>query len=160
MNRTLKAWWATRTLREQRLLLLAGGLFAVVFVWLLIVRPIGDTLSRVKARHGAAALALAEARAQAALIDQLQSRAAPAAGLPLDALISRSATAAGFPVARVEPEGAGVATLFSNSVRPQAFFTWVGQMEKGQGLAVERLSAVPNTDQTLTVQVTFRSRSR
>ncbi len=161
MTASLSAWWRTRTLREQRLMLVAGGLLAIVLAWLLIVRPLGDSLSRARERHSAAALALAETRAQAALIAQLERRAAPAAlGAPLDVLIAQSANEAGFPVTRVERDGPNLATFVSASVRPQAFFAWVGQMENGRGLAVERLSATTNTDQTLSVQVTFRARSR
>jgi general secretion pathway protein M len=160
MNATFKLWWRTRTLREQRLMLAAAALLAIVLLWLMIVRPLGDALSRARERHGEAAQALAEARARVALIGELEKNTAPSLGMPLDALISQSATEAGFPVTRVENEGQNVTTFVSNSVRPQAFFSWVGQMETGQGLAVERLSASTNSDQTLSVQVTFRSRSR
>jgi general secretion pathway protein M len=160
MNEGLRNWWRTRSLREQRLILAAGALLAIVLLWLLIVRPLGDALSRAKERHGEAAQALAEARSRVALIRQLESRTMAASGLPLELLISQAATEAGFPVTRVQSEGPSVATFVSNSVRPQAFFTWVGQMERTRGLAVERLSATTNSDQTLTVEVTFRARSR
>lgn len=160
MNETRLTWWRTRTLRERRLLLAAGALLTAVLIWLLIVRPLGDALSRAQERHGEAAAALAEARAQVALIERLEGRSAPRLAEPLDVVISRSATAAGFPIARVQAEGPGVATLVSNSVRPQAFFDWVRQMETGRTVAVERLSATTNSDQTLSVQVAFRARSR
>lgn len=160
MNEGFRGWWRTRTLREQRLLLAMLALLAVVLLWLLIWRPLGDALSRARDRHAAAALALAEARAQAALIAQFERAAPVGPQEPIDTLISRSATDAGFPIARLEREGAGQATLVLASVRPQAFFGWVGQMESGRGLIVERLSASTNSDRTLSVQVTFRTRSR
>lgn len=160
MNEAFRNWWRTRSLREQRLILAASALLAIVLLWLLILRPLGDALSRAKERHGEAARMLAEARAQVALIGRLERRATPALGAPLEVLISQAATEAGFPVTRVQPEGPSVATFVSNSVRPQAFFTWVGQMETARGLSVERLSATTNSDQTLTVEVTFRARSR
>ncbi len=159
MSGTFNSWWRTRTVREQRLLLAMFAILAIVLIWLLIVRPLGDALSRARERHGAAAQAVAEARAQAALIRQLEQKAPAALGLPLDALISQSATEAGFPVTRVERDGAAIATFVSASVRPQAFFAWVEQMESARGLVVERLSATTNSDQTLSVQVTFRARS-
>jgi general secretion pathway protein M len=155
-----ETWWRTRTLRERRLLLFAAALLITVLLWLLVVRPLGDALSRAQERHGQAARALAEARAQAALIERLEGRTAPALGLPLEALITQSATEAGFPIARVQSAGPSVATFASISVRPQAFFAWVGQMETGRGLAVERLNATTNSDRTLSVEVTFRARSR
>lgn len=160
MNESFRTWWRTRTLREQRLLLAMLGLLAVVLLWLLIVRPLGDALSRARERHADAAQALAEARAQAALISRLERAAPIAPQEPIDALISRSATEAGFPITRLEREGPDQATMVLASVRPQAFFGWVGQMESGRGLIVERLSATTNSDRTLSIQVTFRTRSR
>ena len=158
MSGGLRIWWRTRTLREQRLLLAMFGLLAVVLLWLLIVRPLGDALSRARDRHADAALALAEARAQAALIRQFEHGAPVGPQEPIDALVSRSATEAGFPIARLQREGTNQATLELGSVRPQAFFGWVGQMESGRGLIVERLNATVKGDRTLSVQVTFRAR--
>jgi general secretion pathway protein M len=158
MNEGLKLWWRTRTLREQRLLLAMSGLAAVVLLWLLVIRPVNDALSEARERHGAAVLALAEARAQATAIGTLQERRPASLGAPLDAILNQSATEAGFPVARVEREGINQATLVIESVRPQAFFAWVNRMEEDQGLIVERLSARTNSDQTLGVEITFRAR--
>ena len=45
MNESLKLWWRTRTLREQRLLVAMFAVLAVVLAWLLVIRPIGDSLS-------------------------------------------------------------------------------------------------------------------
>lgn len=158
MNESLKLWWRTRTLREQRLLLAMGGLLAVVLAWLLVIRPINDKLSEARERHGAAVLALAEARAQAEAIGTLQQQRPASLGAPLVTILNQSATEAGFPVARVEPEGVNQATIVFESVRPQAFFAWVNRMEEGRGLIVERLSARTNGDQTLGVEITFRAR--
>lgn len=159
MIESFKSWWRTRTLREQRLLLAMFGLLAVVLAWLLIIRPLNDALSEARERHGRAAQAVAEARAQVELIQNLQrAPATPLAG-PLDSVISQSATEAGFTVSRVEREGANSATMVVDAVRPQAFFGWVDQMESSRGLIVERLRATANSDQTLSVQVTFRARS-
>jgi general secretion pathway protein M len=157
MNESLKLWWRTRTLREQRLLLAMFGLVAVVLAWLLVIRPINDALSEARERHGAAVLALAEARAQATAIGTLRERRPASLGAPLDSILNHSATEAGFPVARVEREGINQATLVIESVRPQAFFAWVGRMED-RSLIVERLSARTNSDQTLGVEITFRAR--
>lgn len=160
MTEALKIWWRGRTLREQRLLLAMFALLAVLLLWLLIVRPVGDALSRARERYSDAALALAEARAQARLIGQLERSAPAGPHEPIEALVSRSATEAGFPIASLNREGVNQATLVLASVRPQAFFGWVGQMETGRGLIVERLNASTNSDRTLSVQITFRSRGR
>ena len=159
MTESFKSWWRTRTLREQRLLLAMFGLMAVVLAWLLIIRPLNDALSEARERHGDAARAVAEARAQVDLIEKLQQAPATPLGGPLDAVVSQSATEAGFTVSRVEREGANSATMVVDAVRPQAFFGWLDQMETSRGLIVERLRATAHSDRTLSVQVTFRARS-
>ena len=160
MNESFATWWRGRTTREQRLLLVMFALLAVVLLWLLIVRPLGDALSRARERYADAALELAETRAQARLIGQLESNGPTRLAEPIDSLVNRAATEAGFPVARLDREGEGQATLVLASVRPQAFFGWLSQMESGRGLIVERLNTTTNSDRTLSVQVTFRARGR
>jgi type II secretory pathway component PulM len=78
----------------------------------------------------------------------------------MESVLSQSASEAGIPVTSVVRQGPGRATLVSNSVRPQAFFAWVDQIETSRGLIVERLSATAKNDQTLSVEVTFRTRGR
>ena len=158
MNDSFRTWWRTRTLREQRLLLAMFGLSALVLAWLLIIRPLNDALSQARERHGAAVLAVAEGRAQAEAIAGIEQAPPVTLEAPLDVLLNQSATEAGFPVARVEREGVNQATMVIQSVRPQAFFGWVDQMESDRGLIVERLTATTNGNQTLSVQVTFRAR--
>jgi general secretion pathway protein M len=135
-----------------------SALFAIVLIWLLIIRPLNDALSMARERHGAAVLAVAEARARAELVNRLEKSVPGRLAAPVDAILTRSATEAGIPIASLQPEGPGKATLASASVRPQAFFAWVNQMEAA-GLIVERLSATANSDRTLSVQITLRGRS-
>lgn len=159
MIESFKSWWATRTLREQRLLLVMAGLAAVVLAWLLILRPLSDALSNARERHNQAVLALADVRAQAQAIADAQGAAPAALAGPLDAMLAQSAAEAGFSNARVTPEGGNRAVVAVDAARPQAFFGWVAGMER-RGLIVDRLSAAANPDRTLSVQVTFRMRSR
>jgi general secretion pathway protein M len=159
VNDTLRIWWRGRTLREQRLLLGMAGLLALVLVWLIVIRPVGDSLSAAKERHTDAVLRLAEARGQAAAIRSIQQvRPATLPG-PLVAVLGNAAAEAGFPAARIEPEAPNGASVAIDAVRPQAFFGWVRQMEQRYGLVVDRLQANTNSDQTLAVQVAFRARS-
>lgn len=160
MSDAIKLWWRTRTLREQRLLLAMIGLALIVFAWLLVVRPLGDALSNARERHGEAVQALAEVRSRAALVESLQGAAPAALGGPLDMVVSNAAAEAGFPVNRVERQGSDRATIVMDNVRPQAFFNWIGQMEHGRGLIIDRLSATANSDRTIAVEVTFRARGR
>ena len=159
MNASLKAWWRSRTLREQRLLFVMAALAAILLSWLLIVRPLSDALSSARERHGEAVVALAQARAQAKLVTQLQGEATPRAAGPVDALLMRTANETGFKVARVDSAGSALATIAIEAARPQALFQWVDRMENQEGLLVERLKATANSDQTLAIEATFRARA-
>jgi len=154
----MNSWWRTRTLREQRMLLAMLALLALVFAWLLVIRPVGDALARARERHSEAVLAVAEARAQVEALRGLQQTAPTGLNGPLDAMLNQSATEAGFTVSRIEREAPNQVTMVLDAVRPQAFFGWVDQMENSRGLTVERLTATTNSDQTLAVQVTFGTR--
>lgn len=149
------AWWATRSTREQRLLLVMFGLIALVLIWLLVVRPLGDALDRAKQRHNAVVLALAEARARS---NPSGARSSGAVPLPLDALISRTATDAGFTAAQVAGGGATTARLTLGAARPQALFGWIATLE-AQGVRVETLQARANPDRTVAVEAAFSARA-
>ena len=157
MTNSLRAWWGTRTTREQQLLLVMAGLAGLVLAWLLVIRPLDDALARAQERHGRAVVALAETRTAVASVAALQGRAPTATDAPLDTLLNNSAVEAGFPVTSVTRQSATQANIVMPAVKPQAFFGWVAQME-GRGLIVDRLTANANTDATLSVDVAFRTR--
>lgn len=157
MNGAFAAWWRSRTLREQRLLLTMFGLMALVLCWLLIIRPLDDALARARERHGEAVAALTAARGQIETISGLKSQGSPAVDAPLETMINNAAVEAGFPVSQVTRDGAAQATISLGAVRPQAFFAWIQQME-ARGLIVDRMTTTINADATLAAQVTFRLR--
>lgn len=149
-------WWRGRTPREQGLLAVMFGLIALVIGWLLIVRPLSDTLDEARRRHGDAIVALAEARARADAAERLQGVATATAPLPIDGLITRTASEAGFANARVTAQGPSAAIVAIEAGRPQALFTWISALE-GQGVRVRLLRARINPDRTLSFEATLGS---
>jgi general secretion pathway protein M len=150
-------WWKARSTREQRLLLVMAVLAALVIGWLLVVRPLNDALEAAKARHGAAVVALAEAKARR----EVARPAAPASagGMPIDSLLAQSAAENGFPGARIVRQGAGRVVVAIDAARPPALFGWIGQLE-ARGLIVERLRVQANPDRTLTAELGVRMGGR
>jgi general secretion pathway protein M len=149
----MKLWWDARSARERWLVGTMLVLALVLLVWLLIVRPLSDALDAARMRHGAAAVALAEARARA----EPPPAAGPAASGPADAIVARTAAAAGFPGARIAGQGQSRASVSLDAARPQALFGWIAQMEQ-QGLVVERLRAQANQDRTLSAEMVLGAR--
>ena len=154
----IAAWWRERSLREQRLLLVMSALLGLVLGWLLIVRPLSDALDSARQRHGAALIALAEARMRAEAAGRDRGRQ-PAVTLPVDAMVGRTAAEAGFANARIAAQGPAAASFAIDAARPQAFFGWVAQLER-QGLEVGSLRARANQDRTIAVEVAFRAAGR
>ena len=152
----LRQWWAGRTQREQRLLLAMFALLGIVLAWLLVVRPLADTLEAKKSRHAEAVAALGEARARAEAARQLRGERTGGAPRPVDAFLSRTATEAGFTDARISAQGAERAAIGIDAARPQAFFAWVRLMERS-GLTVDSLQVRTNPDRTLAVEAAFRT---
>ena len=148
------SWWSERSPREQRLIQVMLGLAAIVLGWLLVVRPLTDSLDAAKTRHAAAVQQLGEARARA-----LPGAApgAPAAG-PVDALVARTANEAGFTNARITSQGTDRASVAVDAARPQVLFGWVARLEQS-GLIVERLTTRVNSDRTVAAELTLRKRA-
>ena len=161
MMTPLLAWFRGRSVREQRLLLALGVVAALVLLWLLVLRPLGDILGEARQRHTQALLARAEAQVQAKAIRSLEQRAGPPLSEPLDVVIGRAASDAGFALTGIQPEsgGPGVSVTIE-AVKPQAFFAWLGQLEGSGGFLVTSLNATANADKTLAVQATIRTRGR
>ncbi len=158
MMTNLPAWWRLRTRREQVLLAIMLALVAITLAWLLVVRPLGDALATARERHERAVIALATARAQGSAIAQIEGRRAPQLEGALQTFISADAAAAGFALTRITPDGDDRLSLSMASAKPQAFFAWLDRLEKGRGLVVERLNVASNSDRTLSVDLTLRTR--
>ena len=154
----LDAWRRLRSRREQVQLAIMLVLAAITVIWLMVIRPLGDALAEARARHGRAVVALAEARSQAEAIVRLEGRrTAPLEGALLP-IVASAAGEAGFQVSRITPDGDARVNLTIASARPQAFFAWLDRLETGRGLVVERLNLTSNSDRTVSVELTLRSR--
>ncbi|SFR76934.1 type II secretion system protein GspM [Sphingomonas jatrophae] len=152
----LVAWWRARSGREQRLLLVMGGLAAVLLVWLLVVRPVGDWLADARRRAAEAEIAAAQAEAQAETIRRIERSVPRRTGQPLPARIAAMAERDGLALTNVRPEGDGVAFAVA-AVRPPVLLAWIARME-AEGLVIERFAARGNPDRTVAAEIAVRGR--
>ena len=159
MSARLRALWLARTPRERWLLGIMFALAALVLIWFLVIRPLGDMLSQARERHGQAVAALAEARSQAEEIAMLERGGPAAIEGPVDQALAAAASEAGFQLSALQPQGPGRVSFALGAARPQALFGWISGLE-GQGYVVEQLSATTNPDRTLSAQITLRARGR
>ncbi|RED15798.1 type II secretion system protein GspM [Parasphingopyxis lamellibrachiae] len=149
-------WWETRTVRERWLLGVAAGLAVLVLAWLLIVRPIDLLRESAKARHDHAVIALGRVEARLAEIEEFAANPSATVEGRISDVVMAEAVRVGFNTAQTEPAGTDGVRVLIGAVRPQTFFAWVADLENRLGLDVDALTARPNADETLSVDVTFR----
>jgi general secretion pathway protein M len=154
-----RGWWSARTVRERRLLTAMMALLLLVFVWLLVIRPLMDARAAADQRLNAAVTELARARAEAAAKVAPAGASSAPVPLPVDGFLMQSGGEQGFTNLSVVADGASRATISMANARPQAFFAWIGQLE-ARGLVVESMSARANADQTIAVEAVLRSGGR
>ena len=155
----LRLWFAARSLREKRLLIVMVALAAVTLVWALIIRPVNDSLSNARERHQNAVIRLAETQARVKAVAAIQQQNPAAIGAPLDAVIRDRANEAGFALTSVNADGPNRVQIAIATARPGALFGWIAQLESA-GIIVESLATADNGDNTVSAQISFRVRGR
>lgn len=151
-----RSWWKGLSTRERWLVGVAAGLAVIVLSWLLIVRPIDAMRESAKARHDAAVMALGRIENRLAAIQIAAANPPPAISGRISDVVMAEAIRVGFNAAQTEPVGTDGVRVIIAAVRPQTFFALVTDLETRIGLDVESLTARPNADETLSVDVTFR----
>lgn len=149
-------WWEARSTRERWLFGVAGGLAALVLAWLLIIRPIDLLRESAKARHDTAIIALGRVEERLTAIENFTANPPVAVEGRISDIVMAEAVRVGFNTAQTEPTGTDGVRVIIGAVRPQSFFAWVADLEGRSGLDVDALTARPNADETLSVDVTFR----
>lgn len=156
MTDRFSIWWETRTVRERWLFGVAGGLAALVLAWLLIVRPIDLLRESAKTRHDTAVIALGRVEARLTDIDTFIANPPATVEGQVSDIVIAEAGRVGFNTVQTEPVGTDGVRVIIGAVRPQTFFAWVADLEGRLGLDVDALTARPNADETLSIDVTFR----
>lgn len=154
MTEKFTLWWRERSERERVMLAVMAVLAALVFGWLLIVRPLDAALAGARAGQDAAIARLERVRADAAALEEAR---APIDGSP-HALIARSASAAGFVPTRLDPGADGTVMLGLSSAKAVALSKWLKTLE-AEGVHIEQITIRPNSDATLSVDATLKARA-
>jgi general secretion pathway protein M len=159
MIEPFKIWFAERSLREKRLVLVMAALAALTLVWAAIIRPVSDGLSSTRTRHADAVLRLAETQARVATVTALQRHRPAPIQASLDAVIRDRANDAGFALASVTAQGQDRVQISIASARPSALFGWIAGLEEA-GILVDSLGTTDNGDKTVSAQITLKARGQ
>ena len=134
--------WAAFSLREKWLVGIMSALFAVVFLWVGVIRPVAGGLEGARDDHAAAVERHSAIRSRVELLQRASGERVPELGAPLDVVVSQSAGEAGFTLDRNDPQGNGRVGIAISQARPAAFFGWLAQLE-AMGIDIETLDARP-----------------
>jgi len=156
MIASFRNWIDGRSLRERWMLLTMAVLFAIVILWLGIIRPVEGGLVSGRERLNAAIDRNAAVRAKVRALETLPRGEGARLSAPIAQLVSESAGEAGFTLERAQDQGPGRLDIAIASAKPQALFGWLAGLE-GQGVTVETLTAQPApTAGTVSVQAVLK----
>lgn len=157
MTIALRRWFAERSLRERRLILVMLALAAITLMYVLVIMPVREGLSSSRARYTDAVVRLGKAQAALAQVKATQRRAAPPLAGALTDAVRTSAEGAGLTLSTLEPDGVDRARAGIASARAGALSAWVAGLETG-GVLVDTLTIAANGDGTVNAQLVLMRR--
>ncbi len=157
MTDIARRFWRDRSVREQWLLGVAGLLLLVVFAWLAVLRPLATAQAAAATRRASAVTALGEVRAMAGAIRAAETRALAARAVPLAELVGRRATEAGVTPERIESSGDGRVTARIAAIKPAPLLRWLADLEGRDGVIIDQVGIVRNTDATVAAELALRA---
>ncbi|EZP51849.1 MULTISPECIES: type II secretion system protein GspM [Sphingomonas] len=152
----MRAWFAGRSLRERRMILVMLALLAITLVWGGIILPVRDGLSSARERYGDAAVRFAATQDEIDLL-RAAGRRVPLSGTLADTLRLR-ADAAGLTLASVDESGAGRVHATIQAAKPGALARWFGGLE-ASGILIESANWRDNQDGSVAVDFVVRARA-
>lgn len=159
MIERLRLWFAGRSQREQRMLLVMVALLALTIVWVGIIWPVTDGLSSARERHADAVIRLAETQARVKEVEALQRNRPAALEAQLDSVVRDRANEAGFALASVTPDGPNRVQITIATARPGPLFGWIAGLEAA-GILVDSLATTDNGDKTVSAQLSLKVRGQ
>ena len=154
-----KLWFASRSLREQRMLMAMAGLMALTLVWAAIILPVSDSLSSARERQADATIRLAETQMRVKQVEALQRQRPAPIEAALDAVIRDRANEAGFALASVSTDGPNRVQISIATARPGALVGWIAGLESA-GILVDSLAMTDNGDKTVAAQISLKVRGQ
>lgn len=151
----VRAWWAGRSLREQRLLGVLAVIAAGMLAWYGVLAPLRALEAAAAERLTLAVAASAQVEANARDIAGLEKAGVVRADRrPVEQLVLETAAAGGVAVSRQREEG-GALTVWIDAVEPKALFAWLGALQDAHGLTAESVTVLKADDGALQAEATF-----
>ncbi|TNE66117.1 MAG: type II secretion system protein M [Alphaproteobacteria bacterium] len=150
--------WQSLTAREQGLILIAGGLTALMLVWLVLVRPVAAYRADSERSLTAARATYEQVAAGAALVEAYRAGGSTAtrSDQPLRVLVATAARDAGVSISRLQPGEDGALGVWVDSVASPALYGWLHALAEQHNVAPAKVFIQKSgTSGMLRVQVQF-----
>ena len=150
-------FWSSRSARERLLILLAGGLVAILLLNLLLVRPLRMARQEAVASLAVAARTLdAVTAARPAGSGVTATSAVPVAGEDLRARLVDLAAERGLAVSRLQTSERGDIIIQFDQAAAPLLFTWLEAAERQLGVEPARASVFSERSGTVRASFEFR----
>ncbi len=138
-----RAWarYEVATPREQLVVKVLGGFFALLLIFAVIVAPLHRYHSEARADYRQQNETLAWMQANRALVGTVSAVKERPAGESLLSVANQGARAAGLSFKRSEPAGDRGLNVWLEKVSFNQVVAWLGQMERDYGVVASELSA-------------------
>lgn len=154
----MSAWWSDLSRREQLLIMIAGGLAGVLFISLLLVKPLAQWRTDA-ARNAERARDGYELVASAAALAGRSAAPAPQNTIPLRQAITVSAADAGIELIRIGAETDGQIETQPDLASGDKLFQWFANLETQYGVVVAFADIQNTADGAVNAQILVFERS-
>lgn len=152
----IRAWFTSRSLREQRLIAVMIALLAATSLWGGVIRPVRDGLASSRARYDDAVARLGATRGAVAAIKAIQRGRPRTPDAPLADAVRARADAAGFTLSALDPDGDRI-RIAIGTAKAGALLGWIAGLEE-DGVLVDSVTITANGDGTVAAQLTLKAR--
>jgi len=137
MLEQLKAWWAETSEREQKLVLVAGGVIFLVFIYYLLWQPIKSDLDAAKQKlsNTQQTLQWVEKNVNTLVTAGVTQTAKIGTKQSLSQLVSRTAKRNRINITRIQNEKTTV-DVWINDVEFTQFISWITALKNNNGVTV------------------------
>jgi general secretion pathway protein M len=153
----LRAWFAARSLRERRLILVMVALAVVTILWAGVIRPVRGGLSDSRERYTQAVVRLGEAEAALAQVKAIQRRQLPTPNGALADVVRARAGSAGLTLAALDAESPDRVRVSVATIRAGALTQWIAALE-GEGVLIDSLTVSGAGGNAVSAQMTLTAR--
>lgn len=157
MMQLLRNWYTELSGREQGLIAVLALLVVTIIGFYGITRPFYNAINAAEETYGIAVERQARIESKLAALTEPDTSKTKSITSDFKTFVSQSAGEAGFAVGKIDRQSDGRVNMAVESAKSIAFFGWLARLE-GRGVTAETLTVTTRDNNTVSANVTLRSR--